>query len=130
MQTADPVRSDIDLAGLMVRCGTTSPEVFIVIVKPFPPRAHPKVRLTAGGSTAQFDGTVVPPGTSLSLPRDASTLVDGLWRWFAVTVEVDEGNGSIRGVIPLAGLAPALRCSGRTARRLAQINSAGCARIN
>jgi hypothetical protein len=108
-QTADPVRSDIDLAGLMVRCGTTGSELLIVLVQPLPPRARPKVKLTAGGSTAQFDATVIPPGTSLLLPRDTGTVVDGLWQSSPeLSVEIDESNSPIRGVIPLAGLTPAL----------------------
>jgi hypothetical protein len=108
-QTADPARSDIDLAGLMVRCGTAGSELRIVLVQPLPPRARPKVNLTAGGTAAQFDATVIPPGTSLSLPPDTNTLVDGLWQSSPeLSVEVDEPNNPIRGVIPLAGLAPAL----------------------
>jgi hypothetical protein len=80
MQTADPARSDLDLAGLMVRCGTTGPDVVVVLVKPLPPRAHPKVKLAAGGSIAQFDGTVIPPGASLSLPGDVGALVTAPWQ--------------------------------------------------
>ena len=41
MQTAEPMRSDLDLAGLMLRCAERDIEVVVVLLKPFPPRAHP-----------------------------------------------------------------------------------------
>jgi hypothetical protein len=109
MQTADPPRSDIDLAGLTVRCGIADPEVIVVLVRPLPPRANPKVKLTAGGSTAQFYGTVIPPGASIALPREASGLTSGPWLSSPeLNIEVDESNDTVRGVVPLAGLGPAL----------------------
>jgi hypothetical protein len=125
MQTADPARSDLDLAGLMVRCGTTSPDVVVVLVKPLPPRAHPKVKLAAGGSIAQFDGAVVSPGASLSLPADVGALVDGPWQSSPeLAIEVDDSNDPIRGVIPWWDWRLPWRCSGRTALRLARIRHA------
>src|SRR5262249_16560991 len=48
MQTADAARSDIDLAGLTLRCSDTGFDVIVVFLKPFPPRTHPKVKLTTG----------------------------------------------------------------------------------
>jgi hypothetical protein len=39
MQTADAARSDIDLAGLTLRCSDSGFDVLVVFLKPFPPRA-------------------------------------------------------------------------------------------
>src|SRR5262249_29637112 len=50
MQTADATRSDIDLAGLTLRCSDTGFDVLVVFLKPFPPRRHPKVKLTTAGA--------------------------------------------------------------------------------
>src|SRR5262249_51216293 len=47
MQTADPARSDVDLVGLTLRCSDTGFDVLVVLLKPFPPRTHPKVKLTS-----------------------------------------------------------------------------------
>src|SRR5262249_23883382 len=55
MQTADAARSDIDLAGLALRCSDTGFDVLVVFLKPFPPRAHPKVKLTTGGATVHLE---------------------------------------------------------------------------
>src|SRR5580704_8758076 len=68
MRTADIVKSDIDLAGLMLRCAQTNFEVIIVLVRPLPPRAHPKVTVGTGGSGVEFTATVVPPGAEVLLP--------------------------------------------------------------
>ena len=45
--TADISRSDLDLAGLMLRCGEKSVEVMIVVVTPLSPRARPDVTIGA-----------------------------------------------------------------------------------
>src|SRR5262249_31636324 len=51
MQMADTARSDIDLAGLTLRCSDPGFDVLVVFLKPFPPRRHPKVKLTTAGAT-------------------------------------------------------------------------------
>jgi hypothetical protein len=109
MQTADPSRSDIDLAGLMLRCGEANFDVLIVFIKPFLPRALPKVKLTTRSSTVEFRATVISPGAAISLPSEAAALVHGPWQSSPeVTLEITENENAIRGVIPLAGLARAL----------------------
>jgi hypothetical protein len=55
MQTADTARSDIDLVGLTLRCSDTGFDVLVVFLKPFPPRTHPKVKLTSGGTTVHLE---------------------------------------------------------------------------
>jgi len=109
MQTAEPSRSDIDLAGLMLRCGETGFDVLVVLLKPFPPRAHPKVKVTARGSTVELQATVLPPGALLALPGEAAALVDGPWQASPeLALQVDEGADAIRGAVSLAGLGPAV----------------------
>src|SRR6202023_3518706 len=81
MHTADTARSDLDLAGLMLRCSDNGPlggaQVLVVVLTPFPPRAHPEVAIVAGSQQLRFDAAVVPPGAELLLPQDAHSLVDG-----------------------------------------------------
>jgi len=110
MQMANASQSDIGLAGLMVRCGKTSFDVLIVLLKPFPPRTHPRVKLATRDSTVEVQATVISPGVVISLPREPAALVHGPWQSSSeVAVEVDEDNDSIRGVISLVGLEPALQ---------------------
>jgi hypothetical protein len=58
MHTADTSRSDFDLAGLMLRCGQASPEAVIILLRPFPLRARPKVVFGEPGHETQFEATV------------------------------------------------------------------------
>jgi hypothetical protein len=109
MQTADTARSDLDLAGLMLRCGDTAIEVVLVVIQPFPPRAHPKITVSAGPTTTQFTGNVVPPGPLVALPLEAAALARGAWQSAKeLRVLIEDDGGTVRGVIPLAGLGPAL----------------------
>jgi hypothetical protein len=107
MQTADVAKSDLDLAGLMLRCGESNVETLLILVRSFPFRAHPKVTVAAGSKSGRFTATVVPPGSALLLPGEATALAAGPWQSAAeLTVTVDDEN-PIRGAIPLAGLGPA-----------------------
>jgi hypothetical protein len=107
MQTADVTKSDLDLAGLMLRCGESNVETLVVLIRPFSFYAHPKVTVAAGGKIGQFVATVVPPGSALLLPADATSLAAGPWQSSPeLAVEID-GDNPMRGVIPLADLGPA-----------------------
>jgi hypothetical protein len=109
MQTADTARSDIDLVGLTLRCSDTGFDVLVVFLKPFPPRAHPKVKLTSGGTTVHLEATVIPPGAAISLPAEVATLVKGSWQSSSeLAIEVEDDGNATRGFISLVGLAPAL----------------------
>src|SRR5262245_35098648 len=109
MQTADAARSDIDLVGLTLRCSGTGFDVLVVFLKPFPPRAHPKVKLTTGSATVHLEATVIPPGAAISLPAEAATMVKGSWQLsLELAIEVEDDSTATRGVISLAGLGPAL----------------------
>jgi hypothetical protein len=109
MQTADPSKSDLDLAGLMFRCANVSIETVVVLVRPFPPRAHPSVTVAAGGKSQTFAATVAPPGAALRLPPEATLLAAGPWQSAAeLTVEIAD-ESPIHGVISLKGLGAAYR---------------------
>lgn len=109
MQTADAARSDIDLAGLALRCSDTGFDVLVVFLKPFPPRTHPKVKLTTGGATVQLEATVIPPGAAISLPAEAAMLLKGSGQSSSeLAIEVEDDGNATRGIISLVGLGPAL----------------------
>jgi len=108
-QVVDASRSDIDLAGLMLRCSDTGFDVLVIFLRQFPPRAHPKVKLTTGRDTVLLGATVISPGAAILLPAEAAALVNGSWQSFSeLAIEVDDGSAVVRGVISLAGLGPAL----------------------
>ena len=105
MHTADTSRSDLDFAGLMIRCRDGRAEVVIVIIRPLPPLARPQVVFGPPGNETQLEATVAPPGTAIVLPTDATTLITGSWQSLNdLSIRVDEGPATIRGVIVLAGL--------------------------
>jgi hypothetical protein len=114
LKTADITKSDIDFAGLMLRCGGHNIEVLAVLVRPLPPRAHPHVAVTTVGKTIDFTASVVPPGAEVLLPPEATALASGPWQTASeLSVEVgavegDDQPGQTRGVISLAGLGAAL----------------------
>jgi hypothetical protein len=108
MQTTDAARSDIDLVGLTLRCSDVGFHALMVFLKPFPPRTHPRVRLTSGGATVHLEARVIPPGAAISLPAEAATLGEGIMAIvFGTRIEVDDNNTVTRGVISLVGLGPA-----------------------
>ena len=108
-RTADVSKSDLEFAGLMLRCGERSVEVLIVLVRAFPPQVHPRVEVSAGSATAQFTANVVPPEVLLLLPHEASALAAGSWQAATeLAVTVEDARGAIRGVVSLTGLGHAL----------------------
>lgn len=114
MQTADTSKSDLDLAGMALRCHDGGVEVLIVLVGALSPRLHPKVVIRAAENTAEFIATIAPPGASLLLPPSASELAFGSWSSVAeltIRIETEQTDGTarlIRGFIPVGGLGEAL----------------------
>lgn len=110
MHTADTSRSDLDLAGLMIRCREGGSEAVIVLIRAFPLRARPHVVLGKPGSETQFEATIAAPGTAILLPGDATTLVNRAWQAQSdLSIQVDDGQTTIRGVVELAGLQAAFK---------------------
>jgi hypothetical protein len=109
MQTADITKSDLDFAGLIIRCGENNLETLVVLVSPLPPRAHPKVTMNVAGKSVNLSGTIVPPGAEILLPKEATTLASGVWKDATeLAVQVENEAVQIKGSVPLAGLGPAL----------------------
>jgi hypothetical protein len=114
MQTADTAKSDLDLAGLALRCQDGGFGVLVVLVGAVSPRAHPKVVISTGGTAVDFVATIIPPGLSLLLPPAASALASGPWSTAAeltIGIEIEQTDGPpkmIRGVVPVAGLREAI----------------------
>jgi hypothetical protein len=105
MHTADTSRSDLDLAGLMLRCGDAGAQILVILIRPFPLRARPKVALGKPGSEIRFETSVVAPGTAILLPGDAATLVNGPWRSLSeLSIQLNDEQGNIRGIVVLSGL--------------------------
>ena len=105
MHTANTSKSDLDLAGLMLRCGDGGAEILLILIRPFPPRARPKVTFGKSGSEIRFETNVVAPGTAILLPGDAATLINGPWRSLSeLSIQVDDEQVSIHGLVALTGL--------------------------
>jgi hypothetical protein len=109
IHTADTGRSDLELAGLMLRCGEKGVDLVVVVVTPFPPPARPSVMIGANGKEWRFDASIVSPGAELLLPMEAMSLARGTWQSAReLTIKVSSPEQSFGGVIPIDGLADAL----------------------
>ena len=65
MTTAELSDSDIDLAGLDLRCGDPDFQVLVFLLSPLRPQAQPKVTI----NDKKFSGSVISPGTAIQLPK-------------------------------------------------------------
>jgi len=106
--TADINRSDLDLAGLMLRCSENGVEVIIVVVTPFSPHARPDVSIGTASKEWRFSAHIVPPGAQLLLPAEAMRLATGPWQLAPeLAVKVASQEQSFGGVIPIEGIGEA-----------------------
>jgi hypothetical protein len=109
MTRSADLSSDRDLAGLMLQCHGTSPEIIVVVVTPFPPHAQPNVTIGANGQEWHFQAELVPPGAEVLLPTAATDLASGPWQSaHQLAVKISWQQRSIDGVIPIDGLRAAL----------------------
>ena len=76
MTTAELSGSDPDFAGLVLRCADPDFETLVFLINPLPPRARPTISING----KEFEGSVIPPGASVLLPRTATALVKEQWR--------------------------------------------------
>ncbi|MDE5445721.1 hypothetical protein GWG65_30795 [Bradyrhizobium sp. CSA207] len=107
MKTADTAQSDPDLAGLIVRCAPKGKvDVLVALVRPFPPRSHPRVTISSnGGGTQTFEASMAAAGAAVLLPDEISAFASGRWQTTpALTVVVKETDSEIKGVVALNGL--------------------------
>lgn len=106
MATAELSGSDIDFAGLDLRCGDQDFDVLIFLISPLPPQARPAIAING----KKFHGNVVSPGTAILLSKEASKLAREQWRSFPnLTVEVDNDGTKTHGMVSLEGFSTALK---------------------
>jgi hypothetical protein len=106
--TPDMSRSDLDLAGMMLKCADHGQEVAIIVLKPFPPRAKPQVTVSALGKEWRFVASTLPPGAEVILPPATTTLLAGIWQTaHELAVQVEAQGQSVKGIISIEGLAAA-----------------------
>lgn len=114
-RAADTIRSDPDLAGLMIRCrskpgdGQLNLEVLIVLLNPLPLRAHPNVRLKSESGESRYTASIAAPGALVLLPAEAAALATGPWQSVnELTIDVEDAGLAVHGVVALGGLRAAL----------------------
>lgn len=105
IHTADTSRSDLDLAGVMIRCNSGREELAIVSLRAFPLRAHPRVTFGPPGHETQFEATVSPPGTAIVVPGDPKAALGSFWSTESdLFIRVVDGPTKVSGVVPITGL--------------------------
>ncbi len=110
MHVADALKSDPDFAGLIIRCREKSAlQIAFVVIRPFPPRTHPQISISAGQMKAHFETSVIPPGSLLSLPNEAEVLAKGPWQSAnQLKVEIESEGDTIQGIVSLENLSNAI----------------------
>jgi hypothetical protein len=106
-KTADTAQSDPDFAGLIVRCAPKGKiDVLVALIRPFPPRSHPKVTIAASsGGTLTFEASMAAAGAAVLLPDEVSAFAAGKWQTTpSLSVVVKESDSEIRGMVALNGL--------------------------
>ena len=106
-KTADTTQSDPDFAGLIVRCAPKGKvDVLVALIRPFPPRSHPQVTITASsGGTLTVEASMAAAGAAVILPDEVSAFASGKWQTTpALSVSVKENDSEIKGVVALTGL--------------------------
>ena len=106
MATAELSGSDIDFAGLNLRCADQDFEILMFLIRPLPPRARPAISMN--GKT--FQGSVVLPGTAILLPRAASVLAKEQWQSLpSLSIDVEDDGTKTHGLVSLDGFDTALQ---------------------
>lgn len=109
-RTPDLLRSDPDLAGLMLRCGADGLTVIVVVVQPYAPGSHPRVSLDVGrdaspDANTHFDARINDYGNALQLPPGATGLLQQVrHEQSEMAIDIVSGDTRMRGVVPLAGM--------------------------
>ncbi|MGY8679152.1 hypothetical protein Q2941_15325 [Bradyrhizobium sp. UFLA05-153] len=110
MHVADSSKSDLSLAGLNLQCGQKGVEVILVTLERRSRADRPKVALSTTSGRSEFEATVVQAGEALLLPQSASDLAGHDWlNSPQLSVEIEAKPAPIRGVIPIMGLAAAMK---------------------
>lgn len=106
MKTADIAQSDLDFAGLIVRCAPKGKiDVLVALIRPFPPRSRPQVTIASGSVSQTFETTLTAAGAAVVLPDEVAAFAAGKWQSTpALTITVKENDSQIKGVVELNGL--------------------------
>lgn len=106
MATAELSGSDIDFAGLDLRCADQDFDILIFLISPLPPQAQPAITI----NSTNFQGSVVLPGTAILLPRTVSALAQEQWHSLpSLSIEVDNDGTKTHGLVSLDGFNTALQ---------------------
>ena len=110
MRTGKLLKSDPEFAGLMIKCRQpTGLQIGFVVIPPFPPKSHPRVTISTGKSSLHFKASVIAPGTIVSLPDGANSLVQGPWQSAqTLTVRIKGNEADIHGTVSLKQLSGAV----------------------
>ena len=110
MRTGELLESDPDFAGLMIKCREpTGLQIGFIVVSPFPPKSQPRVTISTGKNSLHFKASVIAPGTIVTLPDEADTLVQGPWQSAStLTVRIKGDEADIHGTVSLKQLSGAV----------------------
>ena len=110
MHVADSSHSDPSLAGLSLQCGKKGIEVILVTLDRRSRADRPKVAVSATAGRNEFAATVVQAGEALLLPPTAAEIAAHDWQNSSqLSVEIEAQPAPIRGIIPVDGLASAMK---------------------
>jgi hypothetical protein len=102
--------SDLNFAGIMLRCAKNNLQIMIALVEPFPPRSQTQVTMVTGTHETKFTGTVIGPGLAILLPPEASALAETASRSLErLSIVVEKGDTKLKGSVALTGLPAALQ---------------------
>ena len=110
MRTSELGRSDPGFAGLMLRCAEQGmPDVLLVMLDPVKPRARPTVTLKTRNSESTTEATMVPPFTTILMPKEVASAAGGDWisapeLSVEISLAPEEKIPSLRGAVPLVRL--------------------------
>jgi len=106
MRPGDLSGSDPDFVGLTIRCAEPDIEVLLVMLRPLPFRARPRVSING----AKFDGSIVPPGLNILLQGDATIVAKQLWPTLSsLSLEIDNAGTITKGAVSLEDFDAALK---------------------
>ena len=111
MHVADIRSSDIDFAGINIRCGPGGMEFLLIVLNRLSRSDQPTVVLSAGNHRSQFEASVDQTAQALLLPTASTASAASEWQ-DAKEISIEIGRKTaptIRGIVPLAGIASAMR---------------------
>ena len=98
--------SDPDFAGLMIRCADDGIDVLLVLLRPLPPGTRPQVAVNG----KRFEGSVLPPGTIVRLPKEVARSANQYWPALSIlSLVINQSGTVIKGLVSLKGFDPALQ---------------------